>query len=199
MRVAEATRSSRCWSAGCDVGVGVAGHIDEFRIARVQRSDGWIETTWNNMSDPGSFAVADRGAGRRRAAAPIGRRCGRLPDRVSANGQESVLAGTVLRSQALGNARHRLSFGARRLQWRCYSRGGVPAGASGTSSPARMSRRPREGSASRYGSPTISIPTGRPSLVYPAGTLLPDGVACRNRRWSSDVQGHMAANFRVSR
>jgi hypothetical protein len=28
---------------------------------------------------------------------------------------------------------------------------------------------------------------------------LPDGVACRNRRGSSDVQGHMAANFRVSR
>jgi hypothetical protein len=24
------------------------GHIDEFRIAHVQRSDGWIETTWNN-------------------------------------------------------------------------------------------------------------------------------------------------------
>jgi ParB-like nuclease domain len=23
-----------------------------------QRSDGWIETTWNNMSDPGAFAVA---------------------------------------------------------------------------------------------------------------------------------------------
>jgi hypothetical protein len=34
------------------------GHIDEFRIAHVQRSDGWIETTWNNMSDPGEFAVA---------------------------------------------------------------------------------------------------------------------------------------------
>jgi Concanavalin A-like lectin/glucanases superfamily len=34
------------------------GHIDEFRIADVQRSDGWIETTWNNMSDPGAFAVA---------------------------------------------------------------------------------------------------------------------------------------------
>ena len=34
------------------------GHIDAFRIARVQRSDGWIETTWNNMSDPGAFAVA---------------------------------------------------------------------------------------------------------------------------------------------
>jgi hypothetical protein len=33
------------------------GHIDEFRIAHVQRSDGWIETTWNNMSDPGAFAV----------------------------------------------------------------------------------------------------------------------------------------------
>ena len=26
------------------------GHIDAFRIAHVQRSDGWIETTWNNMS-----------------------------------------------------------------------------------------------------------------------------------------------------
>jgi hypothetical protein len=25
------------------------------------------------------------------------------------------------------------------------------------------------------------------------------GVACRNRRGCSDVQGHMAANFRVSR
>jgi Concanavalin A-like lectin/glucanases superfamily/Domain of unknown function (DUF2341) len=35
------------------------GHIDEFRIAHLQRSDGWIETTWNNMSDPGAFAVAE--------------------------------------------------------------------------------------------------------------------------------------------
>jgi Concanavalin A-like lectin/glucanases superfamily len=35
------------------------GLIDEFRIANVQRSDGWIETTWNNMSDPGVFAAAD--------------------------------------------------------------------------------------------------------------------------------------------
>jgi hypothetical protein len=34
------------------------GHIDEFRISHVQRSDGWIETTWNNMSDPGVFAAA---------------------------------------------------------------------------------------------------------------------------------------------
>jgi hypothetical protein len=34
------------------------GHIDAFRISHVQRSDGWIETTWNNMSDPGTFAVA---------------------------------------------------------------------------------------------------------------------------------------------
>ena len=24
----------------------------------MQRSDGWIETTWNNMSDPGAFAAA---------------------------------------------------------------------------------------------------------------------------------------------
>ena len=34
------------------------GHIDEFRIAHAQRSDGWIETTWNNMSGPGAFAAA---------------------------------------------------------------------------------------------------------------------------------------------
>jgi hypothetical protein len=34
------------------------GHIDEFRIARVQRFDRCIETTWNNMSDPGAFTVA---------------------------------------------------------------------------------------------------------------------------------------------
>jgi hypothetical protein len=33
------------------------GHIDAFRIAHVQRSDGWIETTWNSMSNPGAFAV----------------------------------------------------------------------------------------------------------------------------------------------
>jgi hypothetical protein len=26
------------------------GHIDAFRISHIQRSDGWIETTWNNMS-----------------------------------------------------------------------------------------------------------------------------------------------------
>jgi DNA primase len=35
-----------------------SGHIDEFRIARIQRPDGWIETTWKNMSNPGAFAVA---------------------------------------------------------------------------------------------------------------------------------------------
>jgi hypothetical protein len=35
-----------------------SGHIDEFRIPHIQRSDGWIETTWNSMSDPGAFAVA---------------------------------------------------------------------------------------------------------------------------------------------
>ena len=34
------------------------GHIDAFRISHVQRSDGWIETTWSNMSDPGAFAAA---------------------------------------------------------------------------------------------------------------------------------------------
>jgi hypothetical protein len=34
------------------------GHIDQFRIAHVQRSDGWIATTWNNMSDPSAVAAA---------------------------------------------------------------------------------------------------------------------------------------------
>ena len=33
------------------------GHIDEFRIAHVQRCDGWIATTWNNTSDPGALAA----------------------------------------------------------------------------------------------------------------------------------------------
>jgi hypothetical protein len=27
------------------------GHIEGFRICHVQRSDGWIEATWNNMSN----------------------------------------------------------------------------------------------------------------------------------------------------
>jgi hypothetical protein len=34
------------------------GHIDEFRISRVQRSDGCIATTWNNMGDPSAIAAA---------------------------------------------------------------------------------------------------------------------------------------------
>ena len=36
----------------------VNGHIEAFRIAHVQRSDGWIATTWHNLSDPGAFAAA---------------------------------------------------------------------------------------------------------------------------------------------
>jgi hypothetical protein len=43
-------------------GMGIAdpfnGHIDDFRISHIQRSDGWIATTWNNISNPGAFAVA---------------------------------------------------------------------------------------------------------------------------------------------
>ena len=35
-------------------------HIDEFRISHLQRSDGWIETTLSNMSDPGAFGMAGR-------------------------------------------------------------------------------------------------------------------------------------------
>jgi hypothetical protein len=34
------------------------GHIDPLRIAHIQRSDGWIATTWNKMSNPGAFAAA---------------------------------------------------------------------------------------------------------------------------------------------
>jgi hypothetical protein len=34
------------------------GRIDQFRIAHIQHSDRWIETTWNNVSDAGAFAVA---------------------------------------------------------------------------------------------------------------------------------------------
>jgi hypothetical protein len=34
------------------------GHIDAFRISHVQRSDGWVETNWNNLSDPAALAVA---------------------------------------------------------------------------------------------------------------------------------------------
>jgi hypothetical protein len=46
------------------------GRIAAFRISHVQRSDGCTATTWNNMSDPGAFAVAGgRGAARRRTAA----------------------------------------------------------------------------------------------------------------------------------
>jgi hypothetical protein len=29
---------------------GIADPFDESRIAHIQRSDGWIEITWNNMS-----------------------------------------------------------------------------------------------------------------------------------------------------
>jgi hypothetical protein len=37
------------------------GHIHEFCIEHVQRSDAWIATTWNTMSNPGAFAVAGVG------------------------------------------------------------------------------------------------------------------------------------------
>jgi hypothetical protein len=43
----------------------VNGQIDEFRLAHVQRSDGWIETNWNNMSDtPWSSIVETSRPGR---------------------------------------------------------------------------------------------------------------------------------------
>jgi hypothetical protein len=39
------------------------GHIDKSRTAHAPRSDGCIATTWNNMSNPGAFAVAEEQAG----------------------------------------------------------------------------------------------------------------------------------------
>jgi hypothetical protein len=69
------------------------GHIDNFRIAHVQRSDGWIETTWNNMSDPGAFAAA--GAEEQQGGEPpplAGAGDGRLPDGVSANTRNGDIA-----------------------------------------------------------------------------------------------------------
>ena len=58
---APTTRMSAATTSAFD-GSGIAdpfnGHIDEFRISHVQHSDDWIATTWNNMSDPGAFAVA---------------------------------------------------------------------------------------------------------------------------------------------
>jgi hypothetical protein len=45
------------------------GHIEEFCIARVQRSDGWIATTWNKHERaPRVRSSRGRGAGRRRGA-----------------------------------------------------------------------------------------------------------------------------------
>ena len=36
----------------------MSGIPDPFDQSRIRRSDGWIEITWNNMSDPGAFAAA---------------------------------------------------------------------------------------------------------------------------------------------
>ena len=36
-----------------------AGNLKPASIAHIQRPDGWIATTWKNMSDPGAFAVAE--------------------------------------------------------------------------------------------------------------------------------------------
>jgi hypothetical protein len=44
------------------------GHIDELHISHVQRSYGWIATTWNNVSDASAFALA--GAESRRGGEP---------------------------------------------------------------------------------------------------------------------------------
>ena len=49
------------------------GYIDEFPISHVQRSDGGIETTRNNMSDPGAFAAGEARRERERSGRPEGR------------------------------------------------------------------------------------------------------------------------------
>jgi colicin import membrane protein len=51
------------------------------------RPAGWIETTWNNMSEPGAFAAEGaEGQEGRRTATAWRRRCGRLRAGVRANG-----------------------------------------------------------------------------------------------------------------
>jgi hypothetical protein len=64
----------RIWSTSSrDARSGIAdpfnGHIDEFRLAHVQRTDGWIATTWNNQTRirrrrPPGKAVPPRNGGR---------------------------------------------------------------------------------------------------------------------------------------
>ena len=48
------------------IGRHVSGIPDPFDQSRIRRSDGWIEITWNNMSDPGD---SPRQAPRSRKAA----------------------------------------------------------------------------------------------------------------------------------
>ena len=73
------------------------GHIDEFRIAHVQRSDGWIETTWNNMSDPGAFAAAAAEEQQGGELPPL------PPHRVRTNERCGPCLGGVIRRQTLGD------------------------------------------------------------------------------------------------
>jgi hypothetical protein len=61
----------------CGIADPFNGHIDEVRISHVQRSDGWIEATRNNTSDPmRSQRLAPRSrkaamASRHRSPAPM--------------------------------------------------------------------------------------------------------------------------------
>jgi hypothetical protein len=80
--------------------------IDEFRISHIRHSDGWIETTWNNMTNPGPLPGSGRGAGRRDEPSPSHLRCGAsltylisrwgLDVGAAAGLQVAALAGTLI-------------------------------------------------------------------------------------------------------
>jgi hypothetical protein len=122
------------------------GHIDEFRIAHVQRSDGWIETTWNNISDPGAFAAA--GAEEQEGGGPpplAGAGVVVCLMGVSANGRPSVWQTQFSASRCSGSLARTILCGAS-VVLAAVTRGvACSPGVFGNLSPARMSRRSRAG------------------------------------------------------
>ena len=124
------------------------GHIDEFRIAHVKRSDGWIETTWNNMSDPGAFAVAgaeeqDGGNGEPPPLAGAGVVVCLMGEGQRSGRQESSTAG----SRSLDEADVPFFGASAHLGPTLWSQGGAPPGGlvkRALRTPASLSRRHRE-------------------------------------------------------
>jgi hypothetical protein len=92
------------------------GHIDEFRLSHLQRSDGWITTTWNNMSDPGAFAAAGAEEQEGGEPPPLAGWRGRLSDGTTASCLASLYGhGSLAHGQRQLPPGHRRN---RRLRWR---------------------------------------------------------------------------------